>query len=182
MRLGRAVPWGIGVLALGLTAVLAALILAPPPPSPHGPEPGRSLFRAHCAGCHGTDGRGRTWRARVLFLRPGDLTRSEMSALPDAYFVELMRQGGAIYGKPGMPSFRVTLTDAEIVDLVRYLRVLPRAPRDVGGLRPERRRSVARGGHRPVAPFRHARAEGLETGRPSLWGDERLTTLPPAPA
>ena len=132
MRLRRALPWGMAVLALALAALLAVLILTPLPPSPRGPEPGRSLFRAHCAGCHGADGRGRTWRTRLLFLRPGDLTRSEMATLSDQYLRDLIRQGGSSYGKPGMPAFGFELTEAEVDALVRYLRVLPRAPRDVG--------------------------------------------------
>jgi len=132
MRWGRVLSWGLGAAALVLAAALAVLLLSPPPPAPRGPEPGRALFRAHCAGCHGGDGRGHTWRSRLLFLRPGDLTRSEMASLDDRYLVDLIRQGGASYGKPGMPGFGFELTEAEIQALVRYLRVLPRAPRDIG--------------------------------------------------
>jgi mono/diheme cytochrome c family protein len=132
MRWGRVLSWGLGSAALALAAALAVLLLGPPPLSPRGPEPGRSLFRAHCAGCHGGDGRGGTWRTRLLFLRPGDLTRSEMASLGDRYLEDLIRQGGASYGKPGMPGFGFELTEGEIQALVRYLRVLPRAPRDVG--------------------------------------------------
>lgn len=116
-----------GVLALGLGAAAGAALLLPPSPPPPGPEPGRALYRAHCAGCHGADGRGRTWRARLLWLRPGNLADPAAAALTDAYLADLIRHGGATFGKPGMPSFGFALSEAEIRALVAYLRALPRA-------------------------------------------------------
>jgi mono/diheme cytochrome c family protein len=129
----RVVALGCVVIALvGLLAAGMALVRAPLPPSPRGPEPGRSLFQAHCATCHGASGRGDSWRARLLFLRPGDLTRPAMASLSDQFLAELIRHGGSTFGKPGMPSFGFVLSDAEIEAVVLYLRSLPRAPRDVG--------------------------------------------------
>jgi mono/diheme cytochrome c family protein len=128
----RRLRWGAVAVVLALAGVVAGLLLAPPPESPPGPEPGRSLFQAHCASCHGADGRGGAWRARLTLLRPGDLVAPEMAALPDAYLVVLIRQGGSVFGKPGMPSFGSVLSDEEIRALVAYLRALSRtgpAPR-----------------------------------------------------
>lgn len=122
----RALTWAGAGLALGLVALGAAAVLAPLPPSPPGPEPGRSLFHAHCATCHGADGGGRSWRARLLFLHPGNLAAPETAALPDPYLGDIIRHGGATFGKPGMPSFGFTLSDAEIQALVAYLRTLAR--------------------------------------------------------
>jgi mono/diheme cytochrome c family protein len=114
----------VAAAALGLVALAAAVGLRPPPDVAPGPDPGRSLYRDHCATCHGPDGRGRTWRARLLLLRPGDLTASP---LPDGYVEEIIRRGGASFGKPGMPSFGFQLGDAQIAALVEYVRALPRA-------------------------------------------------------
>ena len=139
---------GLG-LALGGTAV--ALVLAPLPPSPRGPEPGRTLYQTHCATCHGAAGRGDSWRARLLFLRPGDLSSPTLSPLPDRYLVDLVRHGGSGFGKPGMPSFGFVLTDAEIDAIVQYVRALARVPRDVARVRRE--------GPRP-APFAPGRSSG----------------------
>jgi mono/diheme cytochrome c family protein len=129
----RALGWA----TLGAILILAGgggwLMLAPVPPSPRGPEPGRSLYQAHCATCHGASGRGDSWRARLLFLRPGDLTSPATATLPDQYLSDLVRHGGATFGKPGMPSFGFVLTEAEIQALIQYVRTLPRAPRDLGG-------------------------------------------------
>ena len=121
----RATAWAVAGVVVGLIGLGAVVILAPLPPSPPGPEPGRSLFHAHCATCHGSDGRGHSWRARLLFLRPGNLAAPEMATLPDQYLADIVRHGGATFGKPGMPSFGFTLDDAEIQALIAYLRTLP---------------------------------------------------------
>jgi mono/diheme cytochrome c family protein len=115
-----------GVVAvLALAAGVTTLLLWPAPPGPPGPEPGRSLFRAHCATCHGADGRGGSWRARLLWLAPGDLTAPAVRAAPDTYLAEIVRRGGSDLGKPGMPSFGFALGEADIQALVAYLRALP---------------------------------------------------------
>jgi len=129
---GRLLAGSVAVALLGLAGIGAALVLTPPPPSPRGPEPGRSLYQQHCATCHGARGRGDSWRARLLFLRPGDLSSPAMSRLPDQYLHDLVRHGGATVGKPGMPSFGFLLTEAQVEAVIQYIRTLPRAPRDVG--------------------------------------------------
>lgn len=123
-----AVVWG-GAGALGLAAAITAVVLAPLPPGPPGPEPGRALYQSHCATCHGTDGRGRSWRARLLFLRPGNLADPQAPALPETYLTEIIRRGGADFGRPGMPSFGHVLSEGEIRALAAYVRALPTAPR-----------------------------------------------------
>ena len=130
----RMLTWGIAGVTL-LAALVAAgvsLVRAPLPASPRGPEPGRTLFQAHCASCHGAAGRGDSWRARLLFLRPGDVSSPAVASLPDRYLVDLVRHGGSSFGKPGMPSFGFVLNDAEIEAVIQYVRSLPRAPRDLG--------------------------------------------------
>lgn len=136
----------VTVAALGVVALAAALLLGPLPPGPPGPEPGRALFHAHCATCHGADGRGGSWRARLLFLRPGDLAATETASLPDRYLADIIRDGGSSIGKPGMPSFGFALGDAEIRALVAYLRALPAR---AAGLRAAGRRARRR--PRPAA-------------------------------
>jgi mono/diheme cytochrome c family protein len=137
-------------LALIAAGVGAAVLLTPLPPSPPGPEPGRSLFHAHCATCHGLDGRGSTWRARLLLLRPGDLTSPEAAGAPDGYLADIIRQGGASIGKPGMPSFGFSLSDAEIRALIAYIRTLPAATAPPRVAAPGRR----------LASLREVRASG----------------------
>lgn len=116
-----------GAAALGLAGAIAAVALAPSPPGPPGPEPGRALYRSHCATCHGADGRGGSWRARLLFLRPGDLA-DPRAPLEEPYLTEIIRRGGADFGKPGMPSFGFTLSEADIRALAAYVRALAVPP------------------------------------------------------
>ena len=128
----RALAAIVAGLGLALAGTAVALVLAPLPPSPRGPEPGRTLYQAHCATCHGVAGRGDSWRARMLFLRPGDLSSPAVAALPDRYLTDLVRHGGSTFGKPGMPSFGFVLSDAEIEAVIQYVRTLPRVPPDLG--------------------------------------------------
>jgi len=129
----RGAGWAAALAALGILGVGAALLLLPPPPSPPGPEAGRTLYRAHCAACHGADGQGRAWRAHLLFLRPGNLASPETAALPDQYLVDITRHGGSSFGKPGMPSFGFVLSEDDIRAVIAYLRALPPPPPPAGG-------------------------------------------------
>jgi mono/diheme cytochrome c family protein len=124
VRIRRALGWTAAGLVVLLAGATAVLLLAPLPPASPGPEPGRALYQAHCASCHGSDGRGRSWRARLLLLRPGDLAGPEAAAWPEPYLAEVIRQGGSSLGKPGMPAFGFVLTDAQIAEVARYVRSL----------------------------------------------------------
>ena len=130
----RALAYALtGAALAALAAGAFALVRAPLPTSPRGPEPGRSLFQTHCATCHGPAGRGDSWRARLLFLRPGNLADPAMASLPDQYLADMIRHGGSTFGKPGMPSFGFVLSEEEIDALVQYVRSLPRIPPHLGG-------------------------------------------------
>jgi hypothetical protein len=60
-------------------------------------------------------------------MRPGDLSDPRLvDRLSDDYLFTLIKNGGAMLGKPGMPSFGYHVKDGEIQELVRYLRTLPR--------------------------------------------------------
>jgi mono/diheme cytochrome c family protein len=125
-----------GAALVALIAGAIALVRAPLPASPRGPEPGRSLFQTHCATCHGPAGRGDSWRARLLFLRPGNLANPAMAALSDQYLADIIRHGGSTFGKPGMPSFGFVLSAEEIDAVVQYVRTLPRIPPHLGDREP----------------------------------------------
>jgi mono/diheme cytochrome c family protein len=67
-----------------------------------------------------------------------------MSGRSDAYLFDLVKHGGAPIGRPGMPGFGATLSDADIALLVAYARSLPaRAAKTVGGGVPSPARSRA---------------------------------------
>ncbi len=73
---------------------------------------GADLYRRHCAGCHGNDGRP------VLPGAP-DFTRLPALMKPDLTLMATVRGG-----KGGMPAFAGQLPDREILDIVAHLRTL----------------------------------------------------------
>lgn len=87
-------------------------------------ERGRELYKANCVACHGESGKGDGPGAGVLKPPPRDHTdRAYMSTLPDQELADIIRIGGAIKGKPGMPSHPQINGDdlAAIVAFVRSL-------------------------------------------------------------
>jgi mono/diheme cytochrome c family protein len=112
---------GIGILTGGL----AWLLNDPRPPA--GAGRGERLYYAYCVECHGRDGRG-SWRAVLFLLRPGDLADAQrMATHTDQYLVDIIKNGGAALGRPGMPAFGYHLSDDDIRALVAYVRTLARA-------------------------------------------------------
>ena len=106
-------------------SLLALLFL--PHPIPKTATPVQRAYLSKCAPCHGANGHG-SWRATIFLIRPGDLTdRRKMARLSDEYIFNLVKDGGAVIGKPGMPAFGSHLSDAEIRALVAYVRSLSAA-------------------------------------------------------
>ena len=120
-RRGLLVLATLGVVAVNL--VVAAAFLPDPAPPPNA-LPAQRLYYLRCVSCHGVRGTG-SWRARLFLIRPGDLADSRrMATLPDQYLFDIIKHGGAPLGKPGMPGFGFHVGDAEIKELVAYLRTL----------------------------------------------------------
>jgi len=111
----------IGVFAAGLAALLDT------PRPPRGASRGERLFYALCVTCHGVDGRG-SWRASLFLIRPGNLADAgRLDQRSDQYLVDIIKNGGAPFGRPGMPAFGAALSEEEIRELVAYVRGLSRA-------------------------------------------------------
>ncbi len=81
---------------------------------------GEVVFKTNCILCHGVNGDG-MGRASVLFdPPPADLTRSDKT---DLYKKLIITNGGEAMGRSSvMPIWGMELKDAEIEDLVAYLR------------------------------------------------------------
>ena len=94
-------------------------------PIPKTATPVQRVYLGECASCHGANGHG-SWRASIFLIRPGDLADPRtIEGRTDEYLFDLIKHGGATIGKPGMPSFGFHLSDAQIRELVRYVRALP---------------------------------------------------------
>jgi aldose sugar dehydrogenase len=109
--------------ALGLFAGGLAWVLDTPKPPPGTPRVER-VYLGLCATCHGADGHG-SWRATVFLIRPGDLAdAARMGGHTDQYLFDVIKNGGAPLGRPGMPAFGGSLGDDDLRALVAYLRTL----------------------------------------------------------
>jgi mono/diheme cytochrome c family protein len=97
------------------------------PPGAATPEmiaKGRALYQANCTACHGETGKGDGPGAGVLKPPPRDHTDyAYMSALSDKDIADVIRMGGAIKGRPLMPS-HPAITGAAMDSLVAYIRTL----------------------------------------------------------
>src|SRR4029077_16355269 len=109
------------LLGLGLFVGGLAWLLDTPKPPPGIPRVAR-LYLGLCASCHGEDGRG-SWRATLFLIRPGDLAgAARIAGHTDQYLADIIKNGGAPIGRPGMPAFGGALSDDDIRALVAYLR------------------------------------------------------------
>jgi protein SCO1/2 len=93
-------------------------------------ERGRVDYLTYCASCHGAKGDGDGPLAAMLEPKPAHHTdAARMSALSDEYLFRLLKEGGPALGRsPLMNAWGRNLSDAQIHDLIAYLRVLSAEP------------------------------------------------------
>lgn len=76
-----------------------------------------ATYKAKCAGCHGPDGKGNTPAGKMIGTH--DFASPEVQKMSDADLAGIISMG-----KNKMPSYAKTLKNAEIKDLVSYIREL----------------------------------------------------------
>ena len=87
-------------------------------------ERGREIYKTNCVACHGESGKGDGPAAGVLKPPPRDHTdRAYMSTLSDKEIADIIKMGGAIKGKPLMPS-HPQISGDDLAALVAYVRSL----------------------------------------------------------
>lgn len=119
---------GLGLFASGLAWVFDA------PKLPAGTPRAERLYLTLCATCHGVDGQG-SWRATLFLIRPGNFADpARMRTHSDQYLFDIIKHGGAPFGRPGMPAFGASLNDDDIRALAAYVRSLGQpGPRRASG-------------------------------------------------
>lgn len=80
-------------------------------------ESGASLFKSHCAACHGADGKGDTGIGKSMHLR--SLASPEVQKQSDKQLTAMIADG-----KGGMPAYKSRLSGAQIKALVSHIREL----------------------------------------------------------
>lgn len=83
---------------------------------------GKEVFTTTCAPCHGAEGKGDGAAAAALNPKPANLATSTTD---DAGLLKTVTEGGAAVGKsPLMVAWKGTLTDAQIADVVAFVKSL----------------------------------------------------------
>ena len=75
------------------------------------------LYKTKCATCHGASGAGDTAMGKNLKVR--DLSSADVQKQSDSELTNIIKNG-----KGKMPKYDGKLTDAQIADLVKYIRSL----------------------------------------------------------
>jgi len=120
----------IGVAAL-VTVLVSVLGLASRDlgAQPKGdPAKGETLYKARCVTCPGAAGAGDGPAGKVLKDKPKDWTKGEgLKELSDQQLFDAIKKGGKAVGKsPAMIAFP-GLSDAEIQNVIAYIKTLPRS-------------------------------------------------------
>lgn len=109
----------VGILASGMPGLAA---------EKGDPEQGKALYAEYCLQCHGGRGEGWGWSQKVPpppIPIPDLSDPKHMKMLTDDYLFDIIKGGGEAVGKTRlMPPAGRVLTDAEIWDVVAYLRSL----------------------------------------------------------
>jgi mono/diheme cytochrome c family protein len=78
---------------------------------------GADTYKAKCASCHGADGLAATPMAKAMKVK--SFKDPELAKAPDAQFIAATKDG-----KGKMPAYTGKLTDAQIKDVISYIRTL----------------------------------------------------------
>jgi mono/diheme cytochrome c family protein len=97
------------LLILVLALVLPAFSVAA--------DSGGDLFATKCAACHAKDGSGSTAMGKSMKIR--DLGSADVQKQSDKELTDIVTKG-----KGKMPAYSGKLTDAQISDLVKFIRTL----------------------------------------------------------
>jgi mono/diheme cytochrome c family protein len=85
--------------------------------SAHAQDGGAAVYKAKCASCHGPDGVGATAAGKATKAR--DFCSEDVKKETDAEWTAIIAKG-----KNKMPAYDKKITDAEIKDVVAYIRGL----------------------------------------------------------
>lgn len=118
-----AVGCGNGTTTANKPANVRIEVSTPDPNATPPPElmaTGRKLYLANCAVCHKENGTGGKVEILGKSLNADDLTTDKMKQMPDDKMYGYIYKG---IEDEGMPSFKDKLSEAEIREVVRFIRI-----------------------------------------------------------
>jgi cytochrome c6 len=104
----------LSALTLFVAGIVAIFLLAP---RANSQGAGEKIYKAKCATCHGADGTGATPAGKATKAR--DFCSDEVKKETDEEWAEIIAKG-----KNKMPAYDKKLTDAEVKDVVAFIRGL----------------------------------------------------------
>lgn len=96
--------WALSLLAVSLAAPVFA-------------QSGSQIFSSRCAMCHGADGQASTSMGKMMNIP--SFKSPQMVKAPDSQLFDATKNG-----KGKMPSYNGKLTDAQIHEVIAYIRTL----------------------------------------------------------
>ena len=106
--------------------MLVYLVLLPRFSAAEDQGEGKRLYQSYCTGCHGASGKGDGPAGKTLPVKPADHTNGrKMSQYSDEHLMTVISKGGASVGKSSqMPAWGAVLKEAQIQEVVAYIRIL----------------------------------------------------------
>jgi mono/diheme cytochrome c family protein len=119
--MGRNDVWAALSCCLAVAALLLSPAMLPAAIAAGDAHRGETIFLRYCQGCHGPDGRG---GGKGFMPHVGPLARKGyIETMPDEYLAAVITEGGLAVGKSGyMPSWKTTLTEQDIADVIAFIR------------------------------------------------------------
>lgn len=91
----------------------------PPEVAQDGTASGRKIYMEICSNCHREDGTGGKITIEGKTINPDDLTTAKMMKMADEKYVNYIKNG---VPDEGMPAFKDKLSDAEIQNVISFIR------------------------------------------------------------
>ena len=85
-------------------------------------SPGETIFKSKCVLCHGADGTGNTPLGKQL--QAANLRSKDVQSKSNAELHKVIHDG-----QTNMPAFAEQLTDAQIDQVIKYVRTLGKGPK-----------------------------------------------------
>lgn len=122
----------VPVSAAALVCALAVSLLAASDARAGDVAAGKAVYDAHCASCHGSDGKGDGPVASALIPPPRDFTKgvfkfdTDKDGKPgeDADLEAIIKKGAAAFGGSPFMAAWPTLSDADVDNVIAYIRSL----------------------------------------------------------
>jgi cytochrome c6 len=107
----------LGLLKMSLLSGVLIVMMSLLSSSANAQSGGEAIYKAKCASCHGPDGAGATPAGKATKSR--DFCSEDVKKETDAEWTAIV-----VKGKNKMPAYDKKITDAEIKDVVAYIRGL----------------------------------------------------------